>query len=357
MKKILGAVAAVAVLAPCHVWAQTTVNIYGRLDASLNYRDYGSTPGVGTKPGKASSTLSSVSSDTSFWGFRGVEDLGGGLRAYFKMENGFGIDTGAVVSTTSFFNREAYVGLGDAGLGSIQLGSQFSPAIALSAEFDPFQRSNIGGLYTLMQNSAANLRGFPLKYDNALQYLSPTNNDVVVRAMINAGEGVIPGPNYAASVKYTKQNLMLGSSYDRNRITSVSVGVSGSTVTSQTLSLTAKYDTSFGSLNAWAQTNRIPGLSSANGVMLGATYLMGSSELRASVARENVGTARGTLSSLGYFYLISKRTTLYTSVGHLSNQGTAVFSMGPSLTEGPPQGLPGKAQGISGVQLGMRTFF
>ena len=357
MKKILGAVAVAAVLAPSFAAAQSDVTLYGRADASYNYRSFGSTPTVGTTVGKPDTHYSSVSSDTSYWGIVGKEDLGNGRKAYFKMENGFNIDTGAQVSPTTLFNREAYVGLGDSAIGSIQLGSQFGPSVALTGEADPFLRSNLGGNPTLFQNGPATTRGYTLKYDNAIQYLSPTTNAVSVRALVSLGEGTIPGPNYAGLVKYSKGPLMVGTTYDRNRILATSVGLTGVTVTSQTLSLAAKYAVGFGTLNAFALTNRIPGLPHANGYALGATVLAGPGEIRTSVARQDVGTGKGTLGAIGYFYLISKRTTLYAAAGRLTNQGTAIFSMAPTVGESTAAGLPGKGQNINGASLGMRAFF
>ena len=357
MKKILGVVAVAAVLAPSFAAAQSDLTLYGRADASYNYRSFGSTPTVGATAGKPETHYSSVSSDTSYWGIVGKEDLGNGRKAYFKMENGFNIDTGAQGNATTLFNREAYVGLGDSAIGNIQLGSQFGPTVAITGEVDPFQRSNLGGNGILFQNGPATTRGYTLKYDNAIQYLSPTTNAVSVRALVSLGEGSVPGPNYAGSVRYVAGPLMLGSIYDRNRILATTVGLTGATVTSQTLALGAKYVLGFGTLNAYALTNRIPGLPHANGYSLGAVILAGPGEIRTSVARQDVGTGKGTLGAIGYFYLISKRTMLYTAAGRLTNQGTSIFSMAPTVNESTAAGLPGKGQSVNGFSLGMRAMF
>lgn len=355
MKKILGAVTAVAILAPSLALAQASANLYGRLDASLNYRAFGSTAAVGSTPAKADSHFTSISSDTSYWGIVGKEDLGDGRKAYFKMESGINVDNGTQVSPT-LFNRESYVGLGDANLGSIEVGSFFGPGLALSGELDPFQRSNLGGQHTLMQTGSANLRGYTLKYDNTIRYVSPLKNPLVVRVYVSLGEGVIPGPNYASYIRYANGAWVIGSTYDKNRVTAVSLGLTGATVTSQTLSLASKYATSFGSLNAWYQTNRVPGLVNADAYMIGATILAGPGEIRTSVARETTGTAKASLAAIGYFYPLSKRTMLYAAVGRLNNQSTT-FSMWPTYNEAASMGLPGKGQSIAGSQLGIRTFF
>ena len=106
--------------------AQSSVTVYGRIDMSANWLNFESTA---TKP---SSTLKTLTSDASLLGFSGTEDLGGGSRAYFKLEHGVQIDTGVQSSPTAFWNRETYVGLGSASAGSVQLGSQWGPAVVLA---------------------------------------------------------------------------------------------------------------------------------------------------------------------------------------------------------------------------------
>src|ERR1035437_9476446 len=84
--------------------AQSSVTLYGRLDASAGQT---STETTGAKP-VAASTQTVVNSNAinySFWGMKGVEDLGGGLQAKFVLESQFLVDTG--VGDAGIFQREA----------------------------------------------------------------------------------------------------------------------------------------------------------------------------------------------------------------------------------------------------------
>ncbi|MEG1770644.1 MAG: porin, partial [Comamonas sp.] len=110
-----------ALLACCTAaFAQSGVTLYGRADAGV-YHQSRSNPGANQW---------SLSSDTSYFGLRGNEDLGGGLSATFKLESQVDLSSGA--SSSAFFNREAYVGLSDRRLGTLQLGSMWGPSVWIS---------------------------------------------------------------------------------------------------------------------------------------------------------------------------------------------------------------------------------
>jgi predicted porin len=83
----------------------SSVTLYGSVDLSVVRTSNANAAG------QAVTAVSSGSFLPSVWGFKGEEDLGGGLRAIFKLENSFNADTGAVTTNASFFNRFSYVGL------------------------------------------------------------------------------------------------------------------------------------------------------------------------------------------------------------------------------------------------------
>ncbi len=101
------------------VQAQTTVTIYGVLDAGVEHlSSVGGSGSLTRMPGLGVSVPSRL-------GFRGTEDLGGGLKAIFTLESGFGTDSGTLNQGGRFFGRQAFVGLsGD--WGSVTLGRQYS---------------------------------------------------------------------------------------------------------------------------------------------------------------------------------------------------------------------------------------
>jgi len=106
--------------------AQSSVTIYGTVDAGLQYRNH-SADNAGSLTEIHSGGIS-----PSIWGLRGVEDLGNGLKATFNLEGHYSSDTGTLTTGPGFsselFRRQANVGLsGD--WGAITLGRQYSPAL------------------------------------------------------------------------------------------------------------------------------------------------------------------------------------------------------------------------------------
>jgi predicted porin len=98
-------------------FAQSNVTIYGLVDVSMS--------STKTKGTGAETVMSDNSLNTSRWGIRGTEDLGGGLKAEFQLESLLNTSTGSAGNNTSspiLFNREAWVGLSSATLGSIRMG-------------------------------------------------------------------------------------------------------------------------------------------------------------------------------------------------------------------------------------------
>ena len=333
---------------PTAVLAEGSVTLYGMLDVSVESFRFNSTP---TKP---SAHLTTLTTDTSRLGLRGSEDLGDGSRAYFKIESGFQADTGAQSVASQFWSRESYVGLGDDKLGSVQLGSQYTPALWMSVFTDPFYRFGIGGQYTLLQG----LRGYAIKYDNAVQYLSPVIGGFSGRLMAAPGEGAVTGASYSASGEYKDPSVYLGAVMDQVKTTAASVGKVGAPVISRTLSLAATYDFKVVKLAGWWQTNRIDSLSNVNGYMLGATVpLSVQDEIRTSYSHRSDSSASASLFAIGYFHLLSKRTTLYANLGRLTNDKSAAFRVGPAIGEQAAVGLPVAGQDTTGLQVGIRHWF
>ncbi|MEO6351985.1 MAG: porin [Burkholderiaceae bacterium] len=127
--------------------AQSAVTVYGNLDVGVLTQNH-------APAGTASTTMASSGISPSIWGFRGTEDLGDGLKANFNLEGHFYADTG--VSDPRLFRRQSNVGISSAGLGTLTLGNQYSPAILAFAATDPRGlRENFSGLYSWAYNSGA----------------------------------------------------------------------------------------------------------------------------------------------------------------------------------------------------------
>ncbi len=148
MKKHLIALAALALVSGMAA-AQSSVTVYGNVDLGLQMQS------KTVVPGASQTTMANGGISPSIWGFRGAEDLGGGLKAVFNLEGHFAADTGAGTGTT-MFRRQSNVGLSSASMGTLTLGNQYGPAVLAFAATDPRGlRENLSGLYSWAYNSGA----------------------------------------------------------------------------------------------------------------------------------------------------------------------------------------------------------
>ncbi len=101
--------------------AQSSVTLYGILDAGIMYTNNVS------KGGSSGALIQATSGNINGtrFGLRGAEDLGGGLKAIFVLENGFNIQNGKLGQDNRLFGRQAYVGLSSAQFGTVSLGRQY----------------------------------------------------------------------------------------------------------------------------------------------------------------------------------------------------------------------------------------
>ncbi|WP_168787437.1 porin [Paraburkholderia aromaticivorans] len=115
--KVIGAMLAVSAALP--VFAQSSVTLYGVVDDAITY--------VNNQLGHSNVYLRQGNLYSSRFGFRGSEDLGGGLAAIFDLQEGFDPNSGAQSSSGLAFNRQAFVGLQDRQFGTLTFGRQYTP--------------------------------------------------------------------------------------------------------------------------------------------------------------------------------------------------------------------------------------
>ncbi|MFG5776222.1 porin [Comamonas sp. J-3] len=194
--------------------SKTSVTLYGIADAGYVR--------VSNVKGDSRQGIDSGWLQPSRFGFRGSEDLGGGLRAIFTLESGVNIDTGANTSSTSFFNRQAFVGLTSNSLGTLTLGRQYTLIfdnlfqISGSPAFG-FSGGAVDGL-ALPGSSAGrfdNTLG-GTRIDNSIKYTSATASGIQLNAMTGFGE--IAGSSsakqlWAIGAKYKQGPVYAGLSY------------------------------------------------------------------------------------------------------------------------------------------------
>ncbi|PLZ00388.1 porin [Burkholderia sp. WAC0059] len=163
MKKTLMVAALTGVFATA-AHAQSSVTLYGLIDEGLTYTN--------NQGGHSNWQETSGSINGSRWGLRGSEDLGGGLKAIFTLENGFTINNGQLGQSSRIFGRQAFVGLSSNQFGAVTLGRQYDSVVdyvaPLSMAWDtqfahPFDNDNLNNSFRLdntIKYTSVNYAGF-----------------------------------------------------------------------------------------------------------------------------------------------------------------------------------------------------
>jgi predicted porin len=202
MKKTL---LALAVLGAFATAAQAQVTLYGSIDAGIRNK---------TNTNAAGDSVRTMSSNGTYnfsrFGFKGIEDLGGGMNAHFTLESGFNTGTGGLDSA-NMWNRTSSVGIGGA-WGAIDLGRQYTIAFHTIAAYDPlnFKYLPIG----LVLSSTSGVR-----LNNDIKYTG-TFGAVTTRAEYALGEvagSSSVGATQAIGASYANGPLALGAAYTQKK--------------------------------------------------------------------------------------------------------------------------------------------
>ena len=243
-KKNLIALAALATLA-VSAQAQSSVTLYGNVDAGVAYTK---TKVTGADSTSTTGVESSILTD-SFFGLKGQEDLGGGLKAIFKLESFIDVDTGATTAG-NFFGKNAYVGLaGD--FGTVKLGNQESLFKTEAGAFDAFGTSAQLAISKLVIGQDGS-------WQNTVGYVSPNLSGFTISAQHSAKEGVkklaansYQGGATAMAVNYTAGALGLSAVLGDVRTTDSNTPATTSDSRDRSFLLGASYD--FSVVKAFAQ--------------------------------------------------------------------------------------------------------
>jgi predicted porin len=329
MNKHLIALAVVAVSGAAS--AQSALTVYGLVDASVNIAHSGSL----TQTKVESGTL-----NTSRFGFKGSEDLGGGLKANFLLEQGFNADNGASLadsqgSTNQMFSRNAFVGL-SGGFGEVRLGKVWSAYDEMNgsgnAAWDSALSPGAGVFY------GGAIGGYTYNPHNSVIYFTPTMNGLSAAASYSLGENktaaVTAGSVGALNVKYASGPLFLALGYQTEQ-------VNGSVAAKKFTRLNANYDFGVATLLVGVGRQSQDDKSTRDWTV-GATVPVSSAlSFSGGLAGSTDNAAAGDITrkgvSLAAQYALSKRTSVYagyhgmrTSVPAQSNLYTSLYALGVS---------------------------
>ena len=185
--------------------AQSNVTLYGILDIGMSHAS-----DVG---GGSQNLVDSGVMQGSRLGFKGAEDLGGGLSALFVLEQGLVLNSGALGQGGLVFGRQSWVGLSDRSLGTLSLGRQYD---FMWDSLVPFTNATLlGGGY--VNNPLDNDRTAGQRLNNSIKYTSPKWSGFSFGAMFAPSQtpGTSQGssPSRSVGANYTQGNLSLGTAY------------------------------------------------------------------------------------------------------------------------------------------------
>jgi predicted porin len=288
--------------------AQSSVTLYGRVDL-----------GLGRAVGANTVTEQEMTPGDSRFGLMGVEDLGGGNRALFNLENRFRANTGDV--PTRFWQGTSTVGL-EGGWGMVNLGWQYTPSYSLIENtIDPFGGVTVANLRDVGMRPGASIFGFSgspsgtntvsqIHVANSIRYdLSKSGFNFA--ALVADHTQPTPGPRRPKSVaaNYTFGPLFVGVGYEDPQ-----------GLNDREWKVGARYKIGKVLLAAGYARGRTETNLTARGFLLGVTVHAGPGEFKAGYAASKVGTNAANVErrrvGVGYEYHLSKRTSLYTDVAH-----------------------------------------
>ncbi|HET9204940.1 MAG TPA: porin [Burkholderiaceae bacterium] len=360
MKKSLLALAVLGTFAGV-ASAQSSVTLFGIVDVGLRNVKNGSNPDLWTQ--------STDGLNSSRLGFRGVEDLGGGLSAGFWLEAGLAADTGnmgggiGIAAPTNgsanIFNRRATVSL-MGNWGEVRLGRDYTPGFWNTTIFDPFGTNGVGSFLN-MTTAAGGPLGVPVagantsyvRANNTFGYFLPSNlGGLYGQLQSSLQEGGTPNGNKQNSFRigYAAGPFNAAFSYQKTEI--------GSATDWEHMNLGGSWNFGFMTLMGFWDKAEFASAEQEN-FLIGAVVPFGQgefkiaytdSDLKGSVAGVSINAAEANQLAIGYVYNVSKRTALYGHYAVIDNDGGANFT----ISGGSGAATNGKSKGF---ELGVRHSF
>lgn len=323
--------------------AQSNVTVYGLIDAGFVRESGGLSSG--------NTLLGSGIAAGSRLGFKGREDIGGGMAGVFTLESGFNIDTGAM-GQGALFGRQAFVGL-ETTAGNVYLGRQYTSLFLTVNAIDPFGGASMAG-------SGANmLAEGGIRMNNTVKYVTPKFGPFSAEVAHGFGEqpgSMSNGRTIGAKAGYLSGPLSMHLGYHRVN------GLTGSSA-SRNVMVGGTYDLKVFKAHLGLQSNK--GLVIINfrpiantdtrDLIVGATVRFGVNTLLASYTiKDDRGTSNADAKQIavGFSHPLSKRTDLYASVGHIDNDAPVGSDRFYTVGNGSSQGAGNKAYNV-----GMRHVF
>ncbi len=365
MKKSLVALAALATLTVAGTAsAQSSVTLFGVVDAAVSaYSNKSQTP-LGNSVTTSQTALTNSGYNSSRLGFRGTEDLGGGLAASFWLESSLGNDDGTAgagyndfkTGSNQFFNRRSTVSLSGA-FGEFRLGRDYTPTYWNDSVFDPFTANGVGTNLISSANKGFGNQNYT-RANNSVGYFLPPNLGGVYGQFMyafnekNKYDPAILTPDTPNSqragryiggrVGYANGPVDVALAYGESTV--AEDFFAGNTSNVITWNLGASYD--FGPVKLFGEYSdnktKVDFASDisvtvdphARGWLLGASVPVGPGLIRASysavryIHEGQSDNPKADKFAIGYVHNLSKRTALYTTVARVNDRNGAGLTVG-----------------------------
>ena len=312
MQKLTRVVLAVLALAgTTAAMAQSSVTLYGRVNTTVERQKVGDV------------TTTGLFNNSSRFGFKGTEDLGGGLKAGFQLESGFALDTGAGSgwthpTTGMSFARQSEVNL-SGGFGVVRLGNFVPASYYASADYVSMHNHDTGSSSDALYYDPVWFGGLSTK--NKIGYRTPDLGGLTVDASASLHEK-------DPTVGQRKNGYDLGANYN---LGALALGAGYSTVgDNNQFALRGLYTFGQFTVGGYYQRNDQNLLGTRNNFRLAGMYSMGASEVHLNVGRANswskVSDSAATQYTVGYNYNLSKRTKVYGYYTRVNNDANASYN-------------------------------
>jgi predicted porin len=346
MKKSLIALAVLA--ASGAAMAQSSVTLFGIVDTGFGY--------VKNSGGDKKIGLTTSGNATSRLGFRGVEDLGGGLKAGFWLEGQLDGDVGNAAGFD--FRRRSTISLAG-NFGEVRMGRELTPGYVKTSSYDMFGQVGMGqflGWSQSLSDFAGDING--VRSSNMLSYYTPNFGGFTAALGYGFGESQVSNSadRYIGGyVAYDNGPLSVSFAYDKKNLTTALLDLDR-----KQWSLGGSYDLGMLKASALFQEVKLDEASvletgKIRNWMLGVSAPVGPGTIKGQYASYKLRHTdeKAHQLSLGYVYDMSKRTAVYGTVSFLKNKGDAAVELGGNgLALNSDMG-----RNQSGFQVGIRHAF
>jgi len=310
--------------------AQSSVTLYGKVDLGLVVDS-------GSASGKSVRVASGVTGGSRI-GFKGVEDLGGGMKAAFQLETGYCADSAAgapnfCTGSNQFMGRQAHGDLTGA-FGAISAGRQYSLGFNNLSTIDPFgtgfagqsNNSSASGLYMIDPSG--------IRLNNSVTYSTPNMGGITASVETALGEQTgnwRANRETGAAVTYASGPVYAGFSF-------YDVGNAlGNGAAKKVYTLGGTWDLGVIKLHALGQRVTGPSTLDNANLLAGVTVPVAGGNVLASYTRHNdrtSGDKDANQIGVGYLYPLSKRTSVYTAFARIQNLHGAAYLVGNATEQG-----------------------